>query len=126
MLKIFATSSDGSTVSNEIILNVSANSAGSSDTEEAFMAYAGLERGHIGLCLSNNGQSKKIRAVWTAYDSSDAMVDLSEQIIELGANEYKKLSIPAQWTSDIHHSSVFLWDADSLVPYMPQLPISLD
>ncbi len=126
MLKIFATSSDGSAVSNEIILNVSANSAGSSDTEEAFMAYAGLERGHIGLCLSNNGQSKKIRAVWTAYDSSDAMVDLSEQIIELGANEYKKLSIPAQWNSDIHHSSVFLWDADSLVPYMPQLPISLD
>ena len=46
MLKIYAASSDGSAVSNEIILNVSANSAGSSDTEEAFIAYAGLEKGN--------------------------------------------------------------------------------
>ncbi len=125
MLKVFATSSDGSAVSNEIILNVSMNSSGSSNAEEAFMAYAGLEKGRIGLCLSNNAQSKKIRAVWTAYDSSGAMVDFSEQVIEMAANEYKKLSIPAQWNDEIHQSSVFLWDADSLAPYMPQIPISV-
>lgn len=125
MLKIYASSSDGTIVSNEIIINVSCNSAGSTSAEEALTAYAGLSNDNIDLCISNNAQTKKVRAVWTAYDKSGAMTDTSEQIVELSANEYKKLSIPAQWDVAASQISVFLWDADSLVPYVPQMQINI-
>lgn len=123
LLKVYASSSDGIIVSNEIILSVSSHSAAETDAEETFTAYAGLSDGNIGLCISNNAQAKKVRTVWTAYDKSGAMLDTSEQVVELKTNEYKKLSIPAQWDIETRQVSVFLWDADTLVPYTPQMKI---
>ncbi len=125
MLKFYAVSEDGYIVSNEIIVNVSCKTAETPDTEEVLSAYAGLSGQSIGLCLSNNAQKKKIKVVWTAYDSSGALTDTSEQRIELGTNEYKKVDIPAQWDIAANRLSVFLWDADTLVPYLPQIELPL-
>lgn len=120
MLKVVASSSaDAAIVSNEVILYVSTGS------EETFLSYAGLSNGDLGLCISNNMQAKRIRVVWTAYDEAGGMVDMVEQVVELGANEYRKLSIPAGWSSECHTSTVFLWDADTLVPFAPKQDIGL-
>lgn len=120
MLKVYAVSADNSTHSNELVLVVS---AGNSDGTEPFMAYAGLSYGDVSLCISNNAQNKKLRAVWAAYDESGCMVDMTEQMIELDANNYKKVTIPAEWNSEAYHSFVYLWEADTLVPYISKIEI---
>lgn len=120
MLKIFATSGDNTITSNEIILAVSVNAAGSSDAEEPLSVYAGLANGEVTLCLSNNNQGRKIRAVWTAYDESGALADMTERVVEVGANGYKSITIPAAWSNQNYTSSLFVWDADTLVPLVPK------
>ncbi len=122
MIKITAASADGALVSNDLILSVSANEAGSL-AEEPFMAYAKASGGALDLYVSNNAQAKKIRAVWTAYDANGDMSDMTEKVIDMGANEYKKLSIPAGWQGEAASSSVFLWEADTLVPLLPKTEI---
>ena len=87
------------------------------------MAYAKASGGALDLYVSNNAQAKKIRAVWTAYDANGDMSDMTEKVIDMGANEYKKLSIPAGWQGEAASSSVFLWEADTLVPLLPKTEI---
>lgn len=89
------------------------------------MSYAGLSNGDLGLSISNDMQAKRIRAVWTAYDEAGGMVDVVERVVELGANEYKRLSIPAGWNLESYTSTVFLWDADTLVPLAPKQDVAL-
>ena len=124
LLKIFAASADGSIVSNEIILHVSVNAAGTAGAEEPFTAYAGISNGNLGLCVSNNAQGKKVRAVWTAYDDDGGMADVTEQVIELGANEYRRISMPAAWDTGAYSSCVFLWDADTMAPLLPKMEVA--
>ena len=65
-----------------------------------------------------------MRAVWTAYDDEGGMADVTEQVIELGANEYRRISMPAAWDTGAYSSCVFLWDADTMAPLLPKMEVA--
>lgn len=119
IIKIFATTADGTISSNELVLTVS------SGATETFTAYSGLINGDVTVCISNDAQAKRVRAILTTYDASGDMIDMTEQVIDLGTNDYKTLSIPTQWDDGVNQASVFLWDADTMAPYMPQTQIAV-
>lgn len=121
ILKVYATNEDGSKTSNSIILAVSSLEENASGEEQAITAYAGLSKENVDLYISNDSKAKKVRAVWTAYDKEGAMIDTSEQIVELKANEYKKVTIPLEKDMGESKISVFVWDADTLAPYVSQM-----
>lgn len=123
MLKVFASSEDGGILSNEIILHVSSRASADTDGEEPFAVYAGCSGGELDLCLSNNNRSRKLRAVWTAYDGTGGMAGVAEKAIEVDANGYIHVTIPAEWNTETNTSSLFLWDADTLVPVIPKMEI---
>ena len=120
IIKVYATSPGGKLQSNEIILNVSANAKGASDVEEPLTMYTKLSGGEVNLYVSNDKQSKKVRAVLVAYDDSGYMADMTEQVFELNANEYKNLTVPVKWNTVTYQTVAFLWDADTLMPYLPK------
>ena len=123
MLKVYASSKDGAVSSNKIMLHVSAKASASADGEEPFMAYAGLSDGQLDFCFSNNGQKRKLRAVWAAYDGSGSMAGMSEKRIEVDTNGYVHVTIPAEWNTETYPSSLMLWDADTLVPVIPRMEV---
>ena len=46
------------------------------------------------------------------------------QVSELGANEYRRISMPAAWDTGAYSSCVFLWDADTMAPLLPKMEVA--
>lgn len=115
-LKVYCISPDG-IKSNEVVFHVAAPGA------EVFDRVAVISDDSLGVYITNDTQAKELAVIWSAYDSEGKLVGVSEQDVNIGANGYAAVNIPAKWSVESYTSSLFIWDKNTLTPYTSQMLI---